>query len=64
MAQRMNLVIVGHMDHGKSTVVGRLLADAGFLPDGKLQQVKERCVLNSRPFEYAFLVDVLKEEQM
>ena len=63
MAQRMNLVIVGHMDHGKSTVVGRLLADAGFLPDGKLQQVKERCVLNSRPFEYAFLVDVLKEEQ-
>ncbi len=63
MDQRMDLVIIGHVDHGKSTVVGRLLADAGFLPDGKLQQVKERCVMSHRPFEYAFLVDVLKEEQ-
>ena len=38
--QKMNIVIVGHVDHGKSTVIGRLLADTGSLPQGKLEQVK------------------------
>jgi len=59
----MNIVIVGHVDHGKSTVIGRLLADTGSLPDGKLDQVKEMCRRNSRPFEYAFLLDALKDER-
>ncbi len=59
----MNIVIVGHVDHGKSTVIGRLLADTGSLPDGKLEQVKENCRRNSKPFEYAFLLDALKDEQ-
>ena len=35
---RMNIVIGGHVDHGKSTVIGRLLADTGSLPEGKLEQ--------------------------
>ncbi|HKP97005.1 MAG TPA: GTP-binding protein [Fibrobacteria bacterium] len=60
---RMNIVIVGHVDHGKSTVVGRLLADTGSLPDGKLESVRAFCERNSRPFEYAFLLDALKDEQ-
>ena len=60
---RMNIVIVGHVDHGKSTVVGRLLADTGSLPDGKLEAVRAYCERNSRPFEYAFLLDALKDEQ-
>ena len=60
---RMNIVIVGHVDHGKSTVVGRLLADTGSLPDGKLDSVRAFCERNSRPFEYAFLLDALKDEQ-
>src|SRR4051812_31010478 len=59
----MNIVIVGHVDHGKSTVIGRLLADTHSLPDGKLEQVRAQCELNSRPFEYAFLLDALKDEQ-
>lgn len=59
----MNIVIAGHVDHGKSTVVGRLLADTGSLPEGKLEQVKETCRRNSKPFEYAFLIDALKDEQ-
>lgn len=59
----MNIVIVGHVDHGKSTLMGRLLADTGFLPEGKLEQVKETCRRNSKPFEYAFLLDALKDEQ-
>lgn len=61
--ERMNIVIVGHVDHGKSTVIGRLLADTGSLPEGKLEQVKAMCVRNARPFEYAFLLDALKNEQ-
>jgi sulfate adenylyltransferase, large subunit len=59
----MNIVIVGHVDHGKSTVIGRLLADTGSLPEGKLDQIKEMCRRNSKPFEYAFLLDALKDER-
>jgi bifunctional enzyme CysN/CysC len=59
----MNIVIVGHVDHGKSTVIGRLLADTDSLPKGKLEQIKEMCKRNSKPFEYAFLLDALKDER-
>ena len=61
--QKMNIVIVGHVDHGKSTLVGRLLADTGSLPQGKLEQVRAQCEKNARPFEYAFLLDALKDER-
>lgn len=60
---RMDIVIVGHVDHGKSTVIGRLLADTGSLPEGKLESIREFCARNARPFEYAFLLDALKDEQ-
>ncbi len=63
MREQMNIVVVGHVDHGKSTVIGRLLADTGSLPEGKLEQVKQTCERNARPFEYAFLLDALKDEQ-
>lgn len=59
----MSIVIVGHVDHGKSTIIGRLLADTNSLPLGKLEQVREKCRRNSKPFEYAFLLDALKDEQ-
>lgn len=59
----MNIVVVGHVDHGKSTIIGRLLADTDSLPQGKLDSVRESCRRNSRPFEYAFLLDALKDEQ-
>jgi len=59
----MSIVIVGHVDHGKSTIIGRLLADTGSLPQGKLEQVREMCRRNSKPFEYAFLLDALKDER-
>lgn len=60
---QFRIVIVGHVDHGKSTVLGRLLADTGSLPEGKLEQVREMCLKNAKPFEYAFLLDALKDEQ-
>ena len=59
----MPIVVVGHVDHGKSTIVGRVLADSGSLPDGKLEQVRELCARTSKPFEYAFLLDALKDER-
>jgi bifunctional enzyme CysN/CysC len=59
----LSIVMVGHVDHGKSTVIGRMLADTHSLPSGKLEQVKEKCKKNSKPFEYAFLLDALKDEQ-
>ncbi len=61
--ERMNIVIVGHVDHGKSTLIGRLLADTNSLPKGKLEDVKRMCEKNSKPFEYAFLLDALKDER-
>ncbi len=62
-SEQMNIVIVGHVDHGKSTVIGRLLADTDSLPEGKLQQIRDLCERTSKPFEYAFLLDALKDEQ-
>jgi bifunctional enzyme CysN/CysC len=61
--EQMDIVVIGHVDHGKSTLVGRLLADTHSLPEGKLEQVKETCRRNAKPFEYAFLLDALKDEQ-
>ena len=62
-APTMNVVIVGHVDHGKSTVVGRLLHDTGALPDGRIEQVRRNCERAGKPFEYAFLIDALRDEQ-
>ena len=61
--ERLHLVVAGHVDHGKSTVVGRLLADTGSLPEGKLESVRSVCERNGKPFEHAFLLDALREEQ-
>jgi bifunctional enzyme CysN/CysC len=60
---RTQIVVVGHVDHGKSTVIGRLLADTDSLPVGKLERVRSLCERTSKPFEYAFLLDALKDEQ-
>ena len=61
--EKMSVVFVGHVDHGKSTVIGRLLADTDSLPDGKLEQVRLECKRNASPFEYAYLIDALKDER-
>jgi bifunctional enzyme CysN/CysC len=63
--EKENLLVVftGHVDHGKSTIIGRLLVETGFLPDGKVEQLRRFCERNSKPFEYAFLLDALKDEQ-
>ncbi len=61
--EAISIVMAGHVDHGKSTVIGRLLADINALPKGKLEEVRDRCRRQAKPFEYAFLLDALKDEQ-
>jgi bifunctional enzyme CysN/CysC len=60
---RVAFVVVGHVDHGKSTLVGRLLAETGALPDSALEKVRAICAARQQEFEYAFLLDALDEEQ-
>ncbi|HKT35620.1 MAG TPA: GTP-binding protein, partial [Nitrospira sp.] len=62
-SEHLNIVIVGHVDHGKSTLLGRLYADTGSLPDGKLEKVQAICRQQGKEFEYAFLFDAFLEEQ-
>lgn len=57
------IVILGHVDHGKSTILGRLLADTHVLPKGKLQALRNNCRNNAKTFEYSFLIDAFKLEQ-
>src|SRR3989442_955481 len=61
--EHLNIVIVGHVDHGKSTLLGRLYADTGSLPEGKLDKVRDICRRQGKEFEYAFLFDAFLEEQ-
>jgi len=61
--EHFNIVIVGHVDHGKSTLLGRLYADTGSLPEGKLDKVQAICRQQGKEFEYAFLFDAFLEEQ-
>jgi bifunctional enzyme CysN/CysC len=61
--EQLRLVIVGHVDHGKSTLIGRLIHDTGSLPDGKFEQITASCAQRSVPFEWSFLMDALQAER-
>ena len=60
----MNLVTIGHVDHGKSTLVGRLLYDTGAVRDEQMRKLKDLAKeLKKETFEFAFVMDKLKEER-
>lgn len=60
---RLKIAIVGHVDHGKSTLVGRLFHDTGSLPEGKLEAIQAMCARRGMPFEWAFLMDAFQAER-
>lgn len=60
----INLVFIGHVDHGKSTTVGRLLFDTKAIGEQELRKLKEKAQqLGKAGFEFAYVMDHLKEEQ-
>src|SRR3954470_1105099 len=59
----VRVVTVGHVDHGKSTLIGRLLHETGCLPDGKLDLLKAVSARRGVPFEWSFLLDALQTER-
>jgi bifunctional enzyme CysN/CysC len=61
--EQLRIVIVGHVDHGKSTFVGRLIHDTGSLPEGKLEQLEAAARRRGVPFEWANLMDALQSER-
>ncbi|MEP6698829.1 MAG: adenylyl-sulfate kinase [Verrucomicrobiota bacterium] len=63
MTPPMKIVFVGHVDHGKSTLIGRILADTDSLPKGKIDEIRKACAARGEPFEYAFVLDAFSEEQ-
>ncbi|MDK2807129.1 MAG: hypothetical protein PWQ94_2293 [Thermoanaerobacterium sp.] len=61
--ETLKIVVVGHVDHGKSTVIGRLLYDTKSLPERAIEKVKRISKETGKPFEYAYLLDAFEEEQ-
>src|SRR3981081_3729135 len=59
----LKIVFVGHVDHGKSTLIGRILHDTDSLPEGRIELIREACAAEGMEFEFAFLLDALLEEQ-
>lgn len=61
--EQLKIVIVGHVDHGKSTLIGRLFHDTNSLPEGKFEQITAMCEKRGMPFEWSFLMDALQSER-
>lgn len=60
---KISIVLCGHVDHGKSTLAGRLLADSGGVSSERVRSLRETCRRDSKPFEFAHLIDSFREEQ-
>ena len=61
--EALKLVLVGSIDHGKSTVIGRLFHDTGSLPDGKLEEIRQASEEEGKELEFGFIMDHLHEER-
>lgn len=62
-SSQLRVVTVGHVDHGKSTLIGRLLYDTGNLPDGKVDELRGASERRGVAFEWSFVLDALQSER-
>lgn len=62
--KQLTIAAVGHVDHGKSTLLGRLLYETGAIAEERFAAAEARSRELGRPMEYAFLLDALEEEQV
>jgi bifunctional enzyme CysN/CysC len=62
-ASPLRVALAGHVDHGKSTLVGRLVHDTGSLPEGKLEAIRASSARRGMPCEWAFLLDAFQAER-
>jgi bifunctional enzyme CysN/CysC len=60
---QLNIVVVGHVDHGKSTLIGRLLYETDSLPDGKLAELEAMARRRNMPIEWSFVMDAFQAER-
>ena len=60
---QLRLVVVGHVDHGKSTLIGRILHDTNSLPDGKVEELKRISEKRGMPLEWSFVLDSFQAER-
>ncbi len=63
MKPKINIVMVGHVDHGKSTLIGRLLYDTKSIKPGKLKEIEQTAKKLGKKMEFAFILDSLQEER-
>ena len=61
--EALKLVLVGSVDHGKSTLIGRLFYDTDSLPDGKIEEIQAASEAEGRDLEFGFIMDHLREER-
>lgn len=59
---KINVVIVGHMDHGKSTLIGRLLYDSDSVTEGRVEEIQKLAEEYKRRFEFAYFIDSFDDE--
>lgn len=61
--QQLRIVIVGHVDHGKSTLIGRLLYETDSLPTGKLEELQQSSGRRGMDLEWSFVLDAFQAER-
>jgi len=58
----LNVVIIGHVDHGKSTLIGRLLYDSESITEGRVEEIQKLAEEYKKRFEFAYFIDSFDDE--